>query len=91
MRDRGFKPAATNFMAVDFRVYVLRNSAGRFYIALSENSQRRLQQHNDGISRWTKAGRPWRIVWQSESLSLREARQLENKLKRPKGGIGFSE
>ena len=78
-------------MAADYRVYVLRNSEGRFYIGLSEDPQHRLQQHNDGISRWTKAGRPWRIVWQSETHSLGEARKLENKLKRQKVAPAFSE
>ena len=35
-------------------VYVLQNSAGRFYIGMSDDVQVRLQQHNAGVPRWTK-------------------------------------
>ncbi|HEX7469316.1 MAG TPA: GIY-YIG nuclease family protein [Verrucomicrobiae bacterium] len=79
------------FMAVTkaYQVYVIRNAAGRFYIGLSEAIQLRLQQHNDGISKWTRSRGPWTLAWASEPLSLTDARKLENYLKRQKGGIGF--
>jgi putative endonuclease len=73
-----------------YKVYVIRNTAGKFYIGLSENVQIRLQQHNQGISKWTRHRGPWSLVWTSESLSLSDARKLENRLKRQKGGVGFS-
>ena len=72
-----------------YQVYVIRNTAGKFYIGLSENVQIRLQQHNQGISKWTRHRGPWWLVWTSESLSLSDARKLENRLKRQKGGVGF--
>ena len=72
-----------------YQVYVLRNVAGKFYIGLSENVQARLQQHNQGISKWTRYRGPWSLVWESGSLTLTEARKLENRLKRQKGGAGF--
>ncbi len=72
-----------------YRVYVLQNNEGRFYIGLSEDVTRRLKQHNAGESRWTKGRGPWAIVWQSEQLSLTSARQLENRLKRQGRGKGF--
>jgi putative endonuclease len=72
-----------------YQVYVIRNIAGKFYIGLSENVQIRLQQHNQGISKWTRHRGPWSLVWTSESLSLSAARRLENRLKRQKGGTGF--
>ena len=88
-----FSPAAMRgfFMAVTkaYQVYVIRNAAGRFYIGLSEDIQLRLQQHNDGISKWTRSRGPWTLAWASEPLSLTDARKLENYLKRQKGGIGF--
>jgi putative endonuclease len=37
-----------------YQVYVIRNTAGKFYIGLGENVQLRLQQHNQGISKWTR-------------------------------------
>ncbi len=33
--------------------------------------------------------RPWKLVWLRELCSLSEARRLENRLKRQKGGEGF--
>jgi predicted GIY-YIG superfamily endonuclease len=73
-----------------YQVYVLRNSAGRFYIGLSENILLRLEQHNTGLSRWTKNKGPWELFWQSSPMTLSDARKLENKLKRQKGGSGFT-
>jgi putative endonuclease len=71
------------------RVYVLCNPEGKFYIGISADLERRLVQHNRDKSNWTKRKGPWRIVWTSEELSFSDARKLENKLKRQKGGDGF--
>ena len=76
-------------MPATYRVYVLQNREGRFYAGLAEDVTRRLQQHNRGESRWTKARGPWGLVWQSQELSLTEARKLENRLKRQGQGKGF--
>ena len=72
-----------------YQVYVLKNLKGKFYIGLSENVQLRLQQHNQGISKWTRNRGPWFLVWTSKTMTLGEARKLENQLKRQKGGMGF--
>jgi putative endonuclease len=72
-----------------YQVYVIRNGVGKNYIGLSENIQIRLQQHNQGISKWTRHRGPWSLIWKSELLTLTEARKLENQLKRQKGGTGF--
>ena len=76
-------------MTGSHRVYVIQNAEGRFYIGLSEDVERRLQQHNDGGSRWTKGKGPWRLLWASEAMSLSDARKLENRLKRQGRGEGF--
>jgi len=76
-------------MPTIYRVYVLQNDEGKFYIGLSDNVTRRVAQHNSGQSRWTKERGPWTIVWQSEVLSLTTARRLENRLKRQGRGKGF--
>ena len=70
-------------------VYVIQNPRGRYYIGLSEDVFARLTQHNAGVSNWTRDKGPWILVWDSEAMTLREARQLELKLKRQKGGKGF--
>ena len=70
-------------------VYVLCNVHDRHYIGLSDDPERRVAQHNAGISRWAGANGPWRLIWKSEPESLGAARKLENLLKRQKGGAGF--
>jgi predicted GIY-YIG superfamily endonuclease len=72
-----------------YRVYVIQNHAGKFYIGLSDDVERRIEQHNVGVSKWTRGKGPWTLIWQSDDLSLSEARKLENRLKRQKGGHGL--
>ncbi|NOY80547.1 MAG: GIY-YIG nuclease family protein [Kiritimatiellaeota bacterium] len=62
----------------------------RFYIGIAEDVQRRLTEHNAGISKWTKryAG-TWKLVWHELCPTLGHARKLENWLKRQKRGRGF--
>ena len=72
-----------------YRVYVIQNREGKFYIGLSNDVARRVEQHNTGQSRWTKGRGPWAIAWQSEELSLTDAGKLENRLKRQGRGKGF--
>jgi len=73
----------------EYRVYVIENSECRRYIGLSEDVEHRLEDHNSGISKWTRYRGPWTLIWTSEAMSLSDARKLENKLKRQKGGSGF--
>ncbi len=73
--------------------YILWSNIGKkFYIGVTENVKLRLDQHNAGISKWTKryAG-TWKLVWTNEFQNLSDARKFENKLKKQKGGTGFWE
>ncbi len=72
-----------------YRVDVIQNREGKFYIGLSDNVGRRINQHNTGDSRWTRGKGPWTLIWQSEEMNLSDARKLELLLKRQKGGDGF--
>jgi putative endonuclease len=76
-------------MQAAYRVYVIQNREQRFYIGISDDVSRRIDQHNSGTSRWTKGKGPWALCWTSDELSLSDARRLENALKRQKGGAGF--
>jgi predicted GIY-YIG superfamily endonuclease len=76
-------------MATAYRVYVLQNREDRFYIGLTEDLPRRIDQHDSGGSRWTKGKGLWAFRWQSELLPLSVARKLENRLKRQGCGSGF--
>ena len=72
-----------------YRVYVIQNHAGKFYIGLSDHVERRIEQHNVGVSKWTRGKGPWTLIWQSVDMNLSDARKLELLLKRQKGGDGF--
>ncbi len=86
----GSNPApATNFLRLDYFVYIIENAVGRKYIGLTENILVRLQDQNSGISTWTRARGPWRLNWQQGPMSLSDARKLENLLKQQKGGGGL--
>ena len=76
-------------MPAAYRVYVLENRDNRFYVGVTDDVVRRVGQHNSGQSQWTKGRGPWSVVWQSQELTLTEARKLENRLKRQGRGKGF--
>jgi len=59
-----------------YHVYVIQNATGRFYIGLSDDVERRLDDHNSGISKWTKGKGPWILMWTSEAMSLLGTRKL---------------
>jgi putative endonuclease len=77
------------FLVKTYRVYVIRNEAGRIYIGISEDIQKRLIDHNTGLSEWTKAKGPWKLIWSSDEMNLSEALRFEKLLKRQKGGLGL--
>ncbi len=72
-----------------YRVYIIENQAGKIYIGVSENIENRLLQHNAGESKWTAKFGPWTLNWNSYLMSLGDARKVENKMKRQKGGNGL--
>jgi len=62
-------------------MYVLRNPAGRLYVGFTTDLERRLQQHQNGESRWTRGRGPWELV-QVETFTHRvEALRRERALK----------
>jgi len=72
-------------MDKSYQVYVLQNKKGQFYIGLSENVLIRLQQHNNGISKWTRTRGLWELSWIGTPMPLSDARKLELLLKKQKG------
>jgi putative endonuclease len=76
-------------MDARYFVYVLQNSDARYYVGLTDDVMRRVGQHNEGVSRWTRGKGPWHLVWKHGPLTLSAARKLESELKRQKGGDGF--
>ena len=92
LKAAGSNPApATNFLSTRGALSRLRypNREGKYYIGLSDDVSRRINQHNFGDSRWTRGKGPWILIWQSGEMNLSDTRKLELSLKRQKGGNGF--
>ena len=71
-----------------FYVYVLRSKkTGEMYIGVTNNVDRRLEQHNAGDSYWTKSRRPFEMVYYEAYLSREDALQREKKLKKFKNSF----
>jgi putative endonuclease len=68
-------------MTLIYRIYVLQNPRGSFYIGFTETVEVRITQHNAGMSRSTRSKGPWTLIWQREALTLNDARRLELDLK----------
>lgn len=63
-------------------VYILwSEDIQRYYIGVTENLERRVREHNQGNSKYTKRGIPWKLVWTTQKASKSEAIILERKLK----------
>ena len=76
---------------IPYFLYVLWSASGRkFYIGISEDLEKRLEQHN-GEKRlgWTHRYRPWTLVHTERFDSYSDARKRELHVKKQKGGAGF--
>ncbi len=65
-----------------WHVYVLENETGRRYVGYTgRDLGLRLQEYNEGLNRWTKAHRPWCIVYseshEAKPNALRRQRYLK--------------
>src|SRR5690606_4621174 len=67
-------------------VYVIRSEKdGRFYVGMSADVEKRLNEHNSGKTRSTKAYRPWKFFRSEERRAGKEGRKRGKYLK---SGIG---
>ncbi len=70
-------------------VYVLLNPQGKIYVGQTEDVLGRLSQHNDPRYRGTLHTKrhpgPWRLVYQEEFATRREAMRRERELKSSRG------
>ena len=65
-----------------YYVYVLRSREhDRFYIGMTENLDRRIKEHNRGVTKSTKGFRPWDLFFFETFPTRKEARAREKKLK----------
>ena len=62
-------------------LYILELSNGQYYIGSTSNLSRRFNDHQTGKVISTKGKRPIRCVFRKEFGTLKEARQIEYKIK----------
>ncbi|MCL4510181.1 MAG: GIY-YIG nuclease family protein [Bacteroidetes bacterium] len=63
-------------------VYVLfSDKLNKRYVGSTSNVERRLLEHNNGRSKFTKGGVPWKLVHSEELDTISEARRRELYLK----------
>ena len=68
------------------KVYVWQSlKNGTFYTGMSKGLERRLEEHNNGNSRYTKAYLPWKIIYFEEHKDWEESRKREKYLKSAAG------
>ncbi|WP_300027949.1 GIY-YIG nuclease family protein [uncultured Maribacter sp.] len=69
-----------------FYVYILRSEVdGRLYKGMTNNLQKRIEEHNSGKNKSTKGCLPWILVYNEEFETRIEARARENFFK---SGVG---
>jgi putative endonuclease len=66
------------------RLYLFSNKLNKFYIGYSENLQKRLAEHNAGMSKFTSMANDWIIVYSEAFNSRKDARKRELEIKRKK-------
>ena len=67
-------------------MYALRSSLdGTLYVGIALDTERRLNEHNSGKSKYTKGHRRWELVYREESVDWGAARKREKYLK---SGVG---
>lgn len=69
-----------------FYTYILKSEkSGRRYTGYTNDLRKRLKQHNDGKSAWTKKDMSWKVIYYEACLNKDDARSREIYLK---SGIG---
>ena len=71
---------------MNYYVYAIKSLTRTYiYVGLTNSIERRIDQHNQGQSRSTKAYRPFKLIYTQEFKTRKEAREKEIYLK---SGIG---
>jgi putative endonuclease len=66
-----------------FFTYILESQKdGSFYIGHTDDLEKRLMQHNLGLSKYTRRKRPWKVVYSEEYETREDARKREGFLKK---------
>jgi putative endonuclease len=72
-------------MPGNFYTYILYSEViNKYYIGSTENLEKRLLDHNAGMSTFTKRGIPWRLVYFEVFETRKEALNREYEIKNKK-------
>lgn len=75
---------AVLFYLIEYMVYVYMLYSAvvdRYYVGQTSNLEDRLKRHNQGRSKYTKSGIPWKLVYKESFESRSEAKERQNGLK----------
>ena len=67
-----------------FRVYILENPKGRFYVGQTSDLEARMADHNrtdETRGKFTRKNGPWRVVWSEIHPTRASAMQREREIK----------
>ena len=68
-----------------FYVYIIQSHKdGSYYIGSTQDLTERLERHNQGRSKYTKAKWPWNLVYHEEHPDRSSAMKRENEIKKRK-------
>jgi len=71
-----------------YYVYILKSvSVNKTYVGHTNNLERRLAEHNSGKSQFTKAYKPWRIIYSVKFNTRVEAIEREKYFKSSSGRV----
>ena len=72
-----------------YYVYILLNSKDGTYVGITDNLERRVKEHNDGMSKYTKrSAGDWHLAWFCGFTDRQKASKFEAYLKTG-SGIAF--
>lgn len=72
---QGFEPLRVHRMFYTYILVSLKN--GRYYYGSTNNISKRVEEHNNGLSKYTKSTRPFKLIYFEEYKTLKEARNRE--------------
>jgi putative endonuclease len=65
-----------------FKVYIIKNIDGIYYKGITSNLDKRVEEHNTNMSRYTSGKGPWVLVYEKEYVNKRDALIEEKRIKR---------
>ena len=70
-----------------FYVYVLESeTVSILYIGFTVDLKKRLEEHNKGLSNFTRKYKPWKLIYYEACVNEKDAKRREKYLKTTQGG-----